>query len=67
MSSILTVSFKVEVDAVARDAGKGGRVHLWFIIALFGEFAEGIRVLFQYIPLKVLLKGNISTFIQIAK
>lgn len=32
-----------------------------------GEFAEGIRVLFQYIPLKVLLKGNISTFIQIAK
>lgn len=66
MSSILTVSFKVE-DAVPRVTGKGGRAHLWFIIALFGEFAEGIRVLSQYIPLNILLKGNISAFIQVAK
>lgn len=43
MSSFLTASFTVEIAAAAIVAGKGDRTHIWFIIAVFGIFTEGIR------------------------
>lgn len=46
VSSFPIASFTVEIAVVAIVAGKGDGTHIWFIIALFGVFAEGIRETF---------------------
>lgn len=43
VSFFLVVSFRVEVVAAAIFARKGDRTQVWFITALFGVFAGGIR------------------------